>query len=154
MNSRSYLKVQRCLIKKVLIWTRSDILCNKQDTKTKPNQKKSKQIKKWEKKENKKNNHSSTNLIKTRCMQLQILLAAAVINMQPGEEKKTTQLREESSDYFFLIKFFFIKLFRIISPNFINALLLLHVDIFFLSVPLWVCKTFQPERINSPAFYN
>lgn len=63
-----------------------------------------------------------------------------------------SKLRKESSDYIFVFNFFLIKVFCIISPNFVNTLFLFHVDIFFLSVPLWVCKMVYPERLNSPAF--
>lgn len=65
-----------------------------------------------------------------------------------------SKLRKESSDYTFIFNFFLIRVFCIISPHFINALLLLHMDTFFISMPLWVCKMVYPERLNSPAFCN
>lgn len=80
---------------------------------------------------------------------------------KPTASQICSKLRKESSDYTVIFNFFLIKVFCIISPNFINALILLHMDTFFMSVPLWVCKMvilkgliLQPFVINTTCVNN
>lgn len=72
------------------------------------------------------------------------IVSSNSINMQLGGRGGGggTQPRKKSCDYFFLFKFLLINVVCRIPPNFINGVLLLYMDIFFLKVPLWVFKMF------------